>query len=88
VFEAKNIDDAENELSEFNNDASDLAYELAYTRYALAKAESEIERLREIIVEEAIAHCDPNDDSCICQCALCEEARNITERKAVLIGNR
>jgi len=41
-FEAGNIDDAETELCEFNEDAEDLAFELAYTRYRLAKLEAAI----------------------------------------------
>jgi len=39
LFEAIKIDDAENELCEFNNDAEDLAFELAYMRYRVAKLE-------------------------------------------------
>jgi len=42
-FEAGNIDDADTELCEFNEDAEDLAFELAYTRYRLAKLEAAIE---------------------------------------------
>jgi len=34
------------ELCEFNNDPEDLAFELAYTRYYLARAEREIALLR------------------------------------------
>jgi len=40
------IDDCTSEMCEFNDDAEDLAYELAYTRYALANAEVEVERLK------------------------------------------
>lgn len=39
LFEAVKIDGAENELCEFNNDAEDLAFELAYMRYRVAKLE-------------------------------------------------
>ena len=39
LFEAVKIDEAENELCEFNNDAEDIAFELAYTRYRVAKLE-------------------------------------------------
>lgn len=39
LFEAVKIDDAENELCEFNNDAEGLAFELAYMRYRVAKLE-------------------------------------------------
>lgn len=39
LFEDVKIDDAENELCEFNNDAEDLAFELAYMRYRVAKLE-------------------------------------------------
>jgi hypothetical protein len=38
-FETNTLDDVENELSEFNNDAEDLAWELAYTRHRVAKLE-------------------------------------------------
>ncbi len=39
IFEAVKIDDAENELCEFNNDAEDIAFELSYMRYRVAKLE-------------------------------------------------
>lgn len=39
VFESVELDDAENELCEFNNDAEALAFELAYMRYRVAKLE-------------------------------------------------
>ena len=39
VFEGVNLDRPGLELDEFNEDAKDLAFELAYTRYYLAKAE-------------------------------------------------
>jgi len=39
LFEAVNIDTAEYELCEYNDDAEDLAFELAYTRYRVAKLE-------------------------------------------------
>lgn len=39
AFESVELDDAENELCEFNNDAEDLAFELAYMRYRVAKLE-------------------------------------------------
>ncbi|MCP4700500.1 MAG: hypothetical protein GY862_27160 [Gammaproteobacteria bacterium] len=45
-FEGSCIDCVDQELSEFGGDAEDLAYELAYTRYALAKKEAECEALQ------------------------------------------
>lgn len=39
VFEKVALEDSENELCEFNEDAVDLAFELAYTRYRVAKLE-------------------------------------------------
>ncbi|MFZ7126389.1 MAG: hypothetical protein ACOWWM_09590 [Desulfobacterales bacterium] len=39
AFETGSIDDAEAELCEFSEDAEDIAFELAYTRYVLAKTE-------------------------------------------------
>ena len=45
AFESDQILDAQNELTEFNEDVEDMAFELAYTRYALAKAEKRIEEL-------------------------------------------
>ena len=39
VFEGVNLDFPGLELSEFNDDELELAFELAYTRYYLAKAE-------------------------------------------------
>lgn len=46
VFENETLDDIGSELSEFNEDVEDMAYELAYTRYALAKTERELAALR------------------------------------------
>ena len=40
IFEAGQLDDVTKELCEFSDDIEDMAYELAYTRYALAKAEA------------------------------------------------
>ena len=45
-FEAGEVETFDEELSEFNENPEDLARELAYTRYYLAKAESIIFRLR------------------------------------------
>ena len=42
LFESVSIEDVEDELCEFNNDAEDLAFELAYTRYRVAKLEQSI----------------------------------------------
>ena len=38
-FEGKIISDVGSELSEFNEDAEDLAVEVAYSRYRIAKLE-------------------------------------------------
>ena len=46
IFESDKIDYVDSELCEFNNDAEDMAYELAYTRYALAKAEAQVSNIR------------------------------------------
>lgn len=48
-FEKVNIDEAETELCEFNDDAEDLAFELAYTRYYLAKAEAKLQKVKEAL---------------------------------------
>lgn len=50
-FEANRIDCVDQELSEFNHDEEDLAYELAYTRYTLAREELELEHLRAQVAE-------------------------------------
>lgn len=50
-FEANKLDSVDPELSEFNNDIEDIAFELAYTRYALAKEELEAEALRKELAE-------------------------------------
>ena len=50
IFESGKLDDVTNELSEFNDDPEDMAYELAYTRYALAKCEA-----RHNAIVEAVA---------------------------------
>lgn len=39
AFESLTLDDAEEELSEYNYDITDIAYELAYSRYRIAKLE-------------------------------------------------
>lgn len=38
-FENHTLDDVESELSEHNHDIEDIAYELAYSRYRIAKLE-------------------------------------------------
>jgi len=45
-FESGDMPDATEELCEFNNNAEDIAYELAYTRYALAKLEREVKGMK------------------------------------------
>ena len=46
-FENTGMECVEQELSEFSNDIESMAFELAYTRYRLAKLESEIEKIIE-----------------------------------------
>jgi hemerythrin len=43
IFENNNCDDAQEERDEFNDEIDSLAIELAYTRYALSKAEKMLE---------------------------------------------
>ena len=50
-FETISLHDVDSELSEQNEEPESLAYELAYTRYALAKIEAEVAENR-IRVEE------------------------------------
>ena len=45
IFEVGQLDDVTKELCEFSDDIEDMAYELAYTRYALAKVEQELAAL-------------------------------------------
>lgn len=47
-FEAINMNDASQELTQFGDDAEDLAFELAYTRYALSKKETETAKLKNL----------------------------------------
>ena len=47
-FEAQEFEDWEGEMSEFNYDIDDLACELGYTRYRLAKAEKALDILNNI----------------------------------------
>lgn len=42
-FEKEEIEYVDSELSEFNDDPESLAFELAYTRYFLAKAEQALD---------------------------------------------
>ena len=46
LFESDGIEFVDSELCEFNNDVEDMAYELAHTRYALAKAEAQVSNTR------------------------------------------
>lgn len=54
-FEAVALDDAQEELTEYSDDAEGLAFELAYTRYALAKMEKStgdlIQELKKVVGE-------------------------------------
>ena len=56
VFENESLDDVDTELSEFNDDATDMAYELAYTRYAFAKIEARHNALREAVAKMRYAN--------------------------------
>jgi len=47
IFEGEMLDDATEEMTEFNDEPESLAYELAYTRYQLAKVEKERDELLE-----------------------------------------
>ena len=47
VFEARGLEEVDHELCEFNDHIEDIAYELAYTRYALAKAEGKLHNIEE-----------------------------------------
>ena len=49
IFEVGRLDDVTKELCEFSDDIEDMAYELAYTRYALAKAEARRKGLVEAV---------------------------------------
>ena len=46
IYEDIKLEDATEELTEFNYDLDDLAFELAYTRYRLSKAEILLTRYR------------------------------------------
>ena len=52
IFEVGQLDDVTLELSEFSDDIEDMAYELAYTRYELAKAEARHNALVEAVAWE------------------------------------
>ena len=47
IFEPLELTDVCQELSEFNNNAENLAFEFAYTRYRVAKLEVKIDVLRQ-----------------------------------------
>ena len=49
IFEAGQIDDVTKERCEFSDDIEDMVYELAYTRYELAKCEARHNALREAV---------------------------------------
>jgi len=49
IFEPLELTDASQELSAFNGDATSLAFELAYTRYRVAKLEAQLaEALKQV----------------------------------------
>ena len=52
IFEVGQLDDVTKELCEFSDDIEDMAYELAYTRYALAKCEARHNALVEAVAWE------------------------------------
>ena len=52
IFEVGQLDDVTKELCEFSDDIEDMAYELAYTRYALAKCEARNNALRDAVAWE------------------------------------
>ena len=58
IFEVGQLDDVTKELCEFSDDIEDMAYELAYTRYALAKCEA-----RHNALVEAVAWLREVDDT-------------------------
>ena len=62
IFEVGQLDDVTLELSEFSDDIEDMAYELAYTRYELAKAEARHNALVEAVKKEHLAF-DALDDA-------------------------
>lgn len=51
-FEEGTLNDVEVELSEFSSNAEDLAYELAYTRYWLAKLEMQLDNIKKVVNNE------------------------------------
>lgn len=56
IFEVGQLDDVTLELSEFSDDIEDMAYELAYTRYELAKAEARHNALKEAVCKVVEMH--------------------------------
>ena len=56
IFEVGQLDDVTLELSEFSDDIEDMAYELAYTRYELAKAEARHTALVEAVCKLVEMH--------------------------------
>lgn len=57
AFENLTLDDVEEELSEHNYDITDIAYELAYSRYRIAKLEKILRRVhKQALVLKTIAN--------------------------------
>ena len=52
IFETNTLDDVEGELTEFNHNAEDLAFELSYTRYQLAKAQEALAAISNMCIGE------------------------------------
>ena len=92
VFEAGQLDDVTKELCEFSDDIEDMAYELAYTRYALAKAEARHAELSEAIHKamERTADCDKKqtDDQLIADVAYLKRLASDYFKTSVGCGNR
>lgn len=55
IFEDKSLDDVVSELDEFYWDIKSLAYELAYSRYCIAKLEAENAELKKEL-DEILKH--------------------------------
>lgn len=92
IFEAGQLDDVTKELCEFSDDIEDMAYELAYTRYALAKCEARHAALAEAIHKamEHTADCDKKqtDDQLIADVAYLKRLASDYFKTSVDCGNR
>jgi len=92
IFDVGQLDDVTTELSEFSDDIEDMAYELAYTRYELAKVEARHNALVEAVHKamDRTVDCDKKqtNDQLIADVAYLKRLASDHFKTSVDCGNR